>query len=58
MMRILIFKGNMPEKVRHGFFVVNSSYGFCKQNGDVDRLDFVALKLLQIVGHCIRNHNL
>ncbi len=42
----------------HRFFVVDPADGFGQEDGDVDRLDLVALQLLQVVGDGVSHHNL
>ena len=48
----------MPEKVRHGLLVVNSSDGFGQENRDVDSLDLMTLKLLHVVRDRVSYNNL
>lgn len=38
--------------------MVNATYGFCQEGGDVDGAYLVALHLLQVVGHRVRYNNL
>lgn len=54
----LVFQGDVAEQVRHGFFVVDAPNGLGQQHTDVDRLDFVALHLLDLVWDRVRHHNL
>lgn len=55
---ILVFQCNIFKQVRHGFFIVNSSYGFGKQDADVHSFDFMALQLLYFMRDCVRHDHL
>ena len=48
----------MPEEVAHALLVVDPADGLGQQDGNVNRLDLVALQLLQVVGDGVRDDDL
>ena len=42
----------------HALLVVDPPNGLCKQDADVDCLDFAGLGLLRVVGHAVGHHHL
>lgn len=52
---VLILAGDVLEKVRHGFLILDASDRFRQHPADVDGLDLVTLHLLDLVWNRIRN---
>ena len=52
-----ILEADVLKQVRHALLVVNATNAFDEQSADVDGFDFVALHLLNVVGHGVGNHH-
>lgn len=54
----LVLQRYIAEQIGHGLLVVNAANGLSDQNGDVDRLDLMALQLLYLVWNGIGYNDL
>lgn len=54
----LVLQGNITKQVTHALVVVNATNGLCQENADVNRLDLVALHLLDLMWDSVCHHHL